>query len=285
MRSRPRVSHERADVGVSGAPVVPGVPAEFPCALGELPAVCAAVSDRATRGGADGAGSVDPRLARADRNHAGTPTPAHAHAMSALVSICSWCPDARDQTTRARAAGQRVTHGICQDCLHELEREDHMDATTPEPITPITMTDCTDCWAVPGADHIIDVIHPRTGLTWCLGKSAADVHAQAPRAERMTIEAWTAAKAARQRTPIVWEPSTRQQYIDMLEVLPPIDWNGGDFLVGEASDHDAGTGQPRYQAYRQRGDQYFASSRAITRAELRAVKEGLREATNERPRV
>jgi hypothetical protein len=132
------------------------------------------------------------------------------------------------------------------------------------------MMDCTDCYAVPGAGSIIDVIDPRTDLTWCYQKTAADIAAQEPGAVRMTIEEWTTAQAARQRTPWAWEPSTAERYQDMLDVLPPAYWQGGVFAVGEPADHDAGTGRPRYDAYRQQGDRYFVSTRPVTIAELKA---------------
>lgn len=32
----------------------------------------------------------------------------------ALVSVCAWCPDARQRTAAAHAAGHDVTHGICE---------------------------------------------------------------------------------------------------------------------------------------------------------------------------
>ena len=89
----------------------------------------------------------------------------------------------------------------------------------------------------------------------------------------MLLEDWQAARAKEQRTPITWEPTTQRQYDEMLNILPPIDWDGADFLVGESHDHMADTGEPTYQAYRQRGSEpyrhWLRSSRAITRREFR----------------
>jgi hypothetical protein len=33
-----------------------------------------------------------------------------------LVTVCSWCSDARQRTADAMLAGRDVTHGICPDC-------------------------------------------------------------------------------------------------------------------------------------------------------------------------
>lgn len=137
---------------------------------------------------------------------------------------------------------------------------------------PITMADCTECWAVPGAGHIIDVIHPETGLTWCFGKDEARVKETEPAAVRMPIADWTRARAAAQRTPIRWRETDRASFTRMLEILPPIDWTGDAFLVGEPHDHEADTGRPRYQAFRKCGERYYASSRPLTRGELRAER-------------
>ena len=78
-----------------------------------------------------------------------------------------------------------------------------------------------------------------------------------------------------QRTPIEWIATTKEWYLNMLGALPPIDFNGHDFLVGEPSDHDFGNGRPRYSAYRvvetcnkKLYQFYFVSSRPITRPEF-----------------
>jgi hypothetical protein len=141
----------------------------------------------------------------------------------------------------------------------------------------LTMMDCTDCYAVPGAGPIIDVIDPRTDLTWCFHLTADEVYARDPAAVRMTVDDWTAQQVARQRTPWAWEPlipsdggAPERRYQEMLDVLPPAYWQGGIFAVGEAVDHDFATGRLRFDAYRQQGDRYFASSRPVTIAELKA---------------
>lgn len=121
-----------------------------------------------------------------------------------------------------------------------------------------------DCYAVPGSGSIIDAIDPVTGLTSVNGHTFEQVRERYPRAERMSLDAFCEAKAARQSTPIVWTPCGAKEYADMLNVLYPAFWEKGLFLVGEPSDHCARTGRPRFQAYRQRGARRFRASRPMT---------------------
>lgn len=135
--------------------------------------------------------------------------------------------------------------------------------------------DFSEVWAVPGENHIIDMINPETGLTAVYAKDAETVLRDNPNAVRMKWEDWRKAASERQQTPIRWEPSTYAKYREMLEVLPPAFWRWGLFLVGEPYDHDFATGQPRFQAYRKRGSdscgyRYYVSSRPITVMEARA---------------
>ncbi len=127
-----------------------------------------------------------------------------------------------------------------------------------------------ECYAVPGKGSYIDEINPETGLTYYYQRTEAEVQAEYPGAERMTLDAWRRDAIARQHTPIVWEPSNAERYDDMLNVLPPKEWRGGAFCVGEPYDHDLETGQARYSAFWHRAGTYLASSRPVTRAELRA---------------
>ncbi len=133
------------------------------------------------------------------------------------------------------------------------------------------MSDFTHCYAVPGANSIIDGINPETGLTFVYGKSEADIKAEAPDAVKMTWDEWQAAAIARQQTELRWVEATERQYNDMLNVLPPAFWSGSLFLVGEPTDHCHQTGRPRFQAYR-RGYLPQASSRPITIAEAKAMR-------------
>jgi|SRR5688572_25623772 len=128
-------------------------------------------------------------------------------------------------------------------------------------------------FAVPGQSSVIDAVHPETGRSIICGETLAEVRARYPGAVEMPWEAWQAAQAARQHTPIEWRPITPSRFGEMLDVLPPLAWSPAKgFLVGEPSDHDVVTGQPRYVAFLQRGAAYFESSRPLTTAEWRAVR-------------
>jgi hypothetical protein len=141
------------------------------------------------------------------------------------------------------------------------------------------MSDCmtaTECFAIPG-HTMIDTIDSETGLTHIYRKTLEQVRAEQhtwadySKAERMTIEAFCQSKAAAQDTPITWHPTTEEIYSRMLECLPPALWTGNGFLVGEPYDHHAITGQPRFQAFLKRGNDYLKSNRPITKAEFRAL--------------
>lgn len=120
---------------------------------------------------------------------------------------------------------------------------------------------------------IIDAINPETGRTVCYGKTLADCREEYPDAEMMTVEEFCSWKAEQQRTPITWEPTTAERFDELRNVLPPAAYRFGGFLVGEPTDHDAGNGLPRFDAYRQWGRNYYASSRPMTRPEFRAAIE------------
>ena len=141
-----------------------------------------------------------------------------------------------------------------------------------------TMQDCVDCFAVPGSDNIIDVLHPATGLTVCYGKTLDQVREERPeyaKAERMTVEEFCCQKAMRQHAPITWAPTTAERFDEMLGVLPPAAGCNGfrAFLVGEPWDHDAETGEPRFQGFRMRGDKHEVASRPMTRREFKREME------------
>jgi len=137
----------------------------------------------------------------------------------------------------------------------------------------MNMTDCKECFASKARQTIIDVLHPKTGLTVCFGKTLEQVRDEYPDAEKMTVDKFCAWKAERQLTPIEWKPTTEDRFNEMLEVLPPALWlhgAGGGFLVGEAMDHDAGSGKPRFEGFRQSGGHCYQGSRPMTRDEFRA---------------
>ena len=73
-------------------------------------------------------------------------------------------------------------------------------------------------------------------------------------------------------TPITWTETTEEAFWYALEVLPPAIMFGGGFLLGAPADHDAETGQPRYDGFVERPKgKYWASSRQMTIAEFKAI--------------
>lgn len=74
-----------------------------------------------------------------------------------------------------------------------------------------------------------------------------------------------------QTNPITWKRVSQETYWEMLEVLPPECMTGLGFLVGEPVDHNA-EGQPRFEAFAEKGDSYFVADRPLTVAEFRAVQ-------------
>lgn len=130
----------------------------------------------------------------------------------------------------------------------------------------------TDCYAVPGEDSIIDVIHPVTGLTVYCKETIEQVQARYPLAVHMTIQDFCDQKAMRQEAPATWSTVTEAVYDEMLECLPPAYMGNHGFLVGEAWDHHATTGRPRYAAYRHgQNGSYWTASRPMTIQEFKAV--------------
>ena len=80
------------------------------------------------------------------------------------------------------------------------------------------------------------------------------------------------------RDPIVWMPTTAEQFDEKLSCMYPEFVMRGGFLVGEAS--DAVNGKPRFQAYRRRrGDIYEVANRPMTMREFR--KEMIQDRRNE----
>lgn len=128
-------------------------------------------------------------------------------------------------------------------------------------------------FAVPGEDSLIDCINPATGRSCINDETLDQIRLRYPLAEVVNIEAHCAAKAQRQDTPISWEEVTREKYEEMLNVLPPADYNRTftAFLVGEPWDHHATSGRPRYAAFEIRDGRYWESNRPMTRKEFRAT--------------
>lgn len=135
-----------------------------------------------------------------------------------------------------------------------------------------TITDESRCFVSKSSGNIIDFVHQETGKTLYFSRSLETCRETYPDAETMTFGEWCEWKAEQQRTPISWgEEVTRERFMEMLECLPPATGTKGwrEFLVGEPYDHDALTGEPRYNGFRRTGAGYFASSRPMTVREFR----------------
>ena len=133
----------------------------------------------------------------------------------------------------------------------------------------ISLSDCKRAFVSKRTSTVIDIIHPRLGIGIYGGQTLAECRAKNPDAEEMDFEEFCKWLAEQQRTPITWEETTQERFDDMMGILPPAAMTGNAFLVGEPSDHDAGNGMPRFQAYRRRGNAYQASSRPMTRKEFK----------------
>lgn len=125
-------------------------------------------------------------------------------------------------------------------------------------------------FAVPGQGHIIDTVRPGPcELSWINGETLEEIQQRYPGAVMVSMSAWLEEKAERQNRPVTWSAVSDEVFMKQLEVLPPVGWKGGgDFMVGEPSDHDARTGQPRYQAYKTVDGKRYASSRPMTLREF-----------------
>ena len=67
-----------------------------------------------------------------------------------------------------------------------------------------------------------------------------------------------------------WQPSTRERYYEMLNVLPPVEWHRGRpslFLVGEAMLHND-AGEPCYTVHRCYFNEFTVGSRPVSVAEF-----------------
>ena len=124
------------------------------------------------------------------------------------------------------------------------------------------------CFAVPGEGNIIDSVDPKTRRGHYSGEQLAEVRVRYPGAVLMPLHEWIAAKSAQQDTPGVWSPIEEDRFQEMLNVLPPAAWHGGAFLVGEATDHHAASGRPRFTCYRERGEEFAEYSRPMTHKEF-----------------
>lgn len=143
--------------------------------------------------------------------------------------------------------------------------------TTEQKLPAVTLGDCTQAFAIPGALSIVDCINPHTGRSWINKESLDEIRLRYPGAEIVSLAEWSKEKAALQDRPVEWSETTEEQYFEQLEVLPPACMHGGGFLVGEPADHHAVTGQPRFAAYLRRGKRCLTASRAMTRDEFQTA--------------
>lgn len=138
----------------------------------------------------------------------------------------------------------------------------------------ISINDNTQCFVSKTSGTMIDIINPSSGKTFYFSRTRDDLLAKGYKdVEIMTIGEWGEWKAAQQRTPISWdEEITGERFYRMLECLPPAAGTNGwkEFLIGEPCDHDALSGEPRFDGFRRVGNRYFASSRPLTVTEFRA---------------
>jgi hypothetical protein len=140
-----------------------------------------------------------------------------------------------------------------------------------EQTTTVTYTGAGElCICVPSTNTIIDMVRS-DGRSGVYGETLEEVRKRYPLAEVRPLSEYCAAKAASQDTPITWTETTRERFDEMLGCVPPAIMARGGFLVGEASDHHATTGRPRYAAFVKVGEHYFEASRPMTVAEFRSV--------------
>jgi len=127
------------------------------------------------------------------------------------------------------------------------------------------------CFVVPGdLCQIIDTVNPQTGRSTIRGETLAQVREREPGAVIMPLADWIEAKTKAQDQPGVWVPVSEEKYWRMLEVLPPAAQFAYAFLVGEATDHHAASGQPRFACYRERDGAFEEYSRPMTHREFEA---------------
>jgi hypothetical protein len=125
-----------------------------------------------------------------------------------------------------------------------------------------------NCYASRERSTIIDTIRA-DGLTTYSRMSWEQIKAKYPSAYRTTVDEFCAWKGEQQRTPISWSETTEQVYDEMMGALPPAFWLTNGFLVGEPNDHEADTGEPRFDGFKHKDGKFYAASRPMTRAEFK----------------
>jgi hypothetical protein len=125
----------------------------------------------------------------------------------------------------------------------------------------------TKCFAVPGSDTIIDMARPQSGLSAIYGRTLEEVRGEYPGAELVDYDEFKNGIAARQNAEMAtgtWDEVPEKTWDDMLNVLPPAAQQNGAFMVGEPTDHHAGTGRPRFTCFKWEAGKAYRFSASIT---------------------
>lgn len=104
---------------------------------------------------------------------------------------------------------------------------------------PVNTSDLIEGYAVPGSTSLIDCIHPVSGLSLWAKETFEQIKLRYPGAVRVNIEEF----AAQADTQAITQPVeiTEETFWDMLEVLPPKNWNrGGTFESFQMIEHETG---------------------------------------------
>lgn len=135
--------------------------------------------------------------------------------------------------------------------------------------------DCTEAFAVPGQNNIIDVIHPKTGRSWINGNTLEEMQKRYPAAIKVNCEEFFGEVYKRNNGSVTWSEETREQYDYAFECLSsPIMFGGGNFMVNEPSDHFGPGGVVRYYAHVERSGKCYASNRALTKTQFKEILSG-----------
>lgn len=126
-------------------------------------------------------------------------------------------------------------------------------------------------YATKDPDRLIDTIDNTSGLTSVFAETLEQVRKRFPDAQVVDLDEWCIEKQRQQLTPIEWQQTDEESYMEMLECVPPARMAGGAFLMGEPMDHLANTGESRYEMFRKAGGKYLVSGRPVTVAEFESI--------------
>ena len=127
-----------------------------------------------------------------------------------------------------------------------------------------TISECKEVWYVPGALHVVDMIDPETGLTWCNGRDEAEVLSIHPEAKRTSLEDASKQISVAEAFRYVKGVSEirRSDYWYALEVLPPMGWKTARGVESfKMSEWTCGT---ITQIFAQCGPRYFTLANRFT---------------------